>query len=42
MFEIQVTTIADDLYNKLVHPLLYKGPSLTRQDEIVADCVKLY
>ncbi|KAK4652665.1 NACHT and WD40-domain containing NOD-like receptor 5 [Podospora pseudocomata] len=37
MFEIQVTTIAEDLYNKLAHPLLYKGSSLTRQDEIVID-----
>lgn len=37
MFEIQVTTMADDLYNKLAHPLLYKGSSLTRHDEIVVD-----
>ncbi|KAK4040861.1 hypothetical protein C8A01DRAFT_45879 [Parachaetomium inaequale] len=37
MFEIQVTTFAEDLYNKLAHPLLYKGLSLTRQDEIVLD-----
>ncbi|KAK3369256.1 hypothetical protein B0T24DRAFT_557176, partial [Lasiosphaeria ovina] len=37
MFEIQVTTIAEDLYNKLAHPLLYKGSSLTRQEEIVLD-----
>ncbi|KAM7184801.1 hypothetical protein V8F33_012800, partial [Rhypophila sp. PSN 637] len=39
MFEIQVTTIAEDLFNKLAHPLLYKdkGSSLTRQDEIVID-----
>jgi ppGpp synthetase/RelA/SpoT-type nucleotidyltranferase len=36
-FEIQVTTIAEDLYNKLAHPLLYKGLYLTRQDEIVVD-----
>jgi ppGpp synthetase/RelA/SpoT-type nucleotidyltranferase len=37
MFEIQVTTFAENLYNKLAHPLLYKGSSLTRQDEIVLD-----
>ncbi|KAK4206585.1 hypothetical protein QBC37DRAFT_356693 [Rhypophila decipiens] len=39
MFEIQVTTISEDLYNKLAHPLLYKdnGLSLTRHDEIVVD-----
>lgn len=37
MFEIQVTTIAEDLYNKLAHPFLYKGSSLSREDEIVID-----
>jgi len=39
LFEIQLTTIAEDLYNKFAHPLLYKGPAgaLSRQDEIVID-----
>ncbi|KAK0749759.1 hypothetical protein B0T18DRAFT_487591 [Schizothecium vesticola] len=39
LFEIQLTTIAEDLYNKLAHPILYKGCSepLTRQDEMVVD-----
>ncbi|KAK3305060.1 uncharacterized protein B0T15DRAFT_188014 [Chaetomium strumarium] len=39
MFEIQLTTIAESLYNRIAHPLLYKfssGPH-TRQDEIVMD-----
>ncbi|KXX83370.1 Kinesin light chain [Madurella mycetomatis] len=39
MFEVQLTTVAENLYNRLAHPLLYKhsfGP-LTRQDEMVAD-----
>ncbi|KAM7183071.1 hypothetical protein V8F33_013829 [Rhypophila sp. PSN 637] len=39
MFEIQLTTIAEGLYNKFAHPLLYKGSSenLSRQDEMVID-----
>ena len=39
MFEIQLTTLAEDLYNKLAHPLLYKasGGPLSRKDEMVVD-----
>lgn len=39
LFEIQVTTCAEDSYNMLAHPLLYKEHSgrLSRQDEIVID-----
>ena len=39
MFEIQLTTVAEHLYNKFAHPLLYKEPleTLTRQDEMVID-----
>lgn len=39
VFEIQLTTFADNLYNKLAHDLLYKAPSdlLTCQDEMVID-----
>ncbi|KAK3984461.1 kinesin light chain [Cladorrhinum sp. PSN332] len=39
LFEIQLTTLSEDLYNKLAHPLLYKDSSgtLTQQDEIVID-----
>lgn len=39
MFEIQLTTFADNLYNKLAHDLLYKAsPGLvTSQDEMVID-----
>jgi ppGpp synthetase/RelA/SpoT-type nucleotidyltranferase len=39
MFEIQLTTIAESLYNRLAHSLFYKGSSgpLTGQDEIVMD-----
>ncbi|KAM3067045.1 hypothetical protein ACMFMG_011824 [Clarireedia jacksonii] len=39
MFEIQLTTFSDDLYNKLAHDLLYKGKpgSLTPQEEMVID-----
>ncbi|KAJ8128503.1 hypothetical protein O1611_g5132 [Lasiodiplodia mahajangana] len=39
MFEIQLTTLAEDLYNKLAHDLLYKPipGSLTHQDEMVID-----
>ncbi|KAK3316770.1 hypothetical protein B0H66DRAFT_626242 [Apodospora peruviana] len=36
LFEIQLTTIAEHLYNKFAHPLLYKGfaETLSRQDEM--------
>ncbi|KAK4189473.1 hypothetical protein QBC35DRAFT_462007 [Podospora australis] len=39
LFEIQLTTVAEDLYNKFAHPLLYKGSpeTLSRQDEMVID-----
>jgi hypothetical protein len=39
MFEIQRTTLAESLYNKFAHDLLYKGSSgpLTRKDEMVID-----
>ncbi|KAF5228564.1 hypothetical protein FAUST_10994 [Fusarium austroamericanum] len=39
LFEIQVTSIAESLYNRLAHPLLYKKSSgkLSRQDEMVID-----
>ncbi|KFA54499.1 hypothetical protein S40293_10062 [Stachybotrys chartarum IBT 40293] len=39
MFEIQLTTIAEGLYNKFAHDLLYKGASgdLTREEEMVVD-----
>ncbi|KAK3312960.1 hypothetical protein B0H66DRAFT_485056 [Apodospora peruviana] len=39
LFEIQLTTIAEHLYNKFAHPLLYKdsGGTLSRQDEMVID-----
>lgn len=39
MFEIQVTSLAESLYNRLAHPALYKGSSgpLSRQDEMVID-----
>lgn len=39
MFEVQLTTMAENLYNRLAHPLLYKDSSgpLTRQDEMVID-----
>ncbi|CAI4218649.1 unnamed protein product [Parascedosporium putredinis] len=39
LFEIQLTTFSNDLYNKLAHPFLYKGSAgpLTRQEEIVID-----
>ncbi|CAH0044544.1 unnamed protein product [Clonostachys solani] len=38
-FEIQVTCLAESLYNKLAHPLLYKGQagSISRKDEMVID-----
>ncbi|KAF9762318.1 hypothetical protein IL306_003465 [Fusarium sp. DS 682] len=39
LFEIQVTTMAESLYNKLAHPLLYKasqGP-LSRNEEMIID-----
>lgn len=37
MFEIQLTTFSDDLYNKLAHDLLYKASPglLNPQDEMV-------
>ena len=39
MFEIQLTTLAESLYNKFAHDLLYKGYAghLTREDEMVID-----
>lgn len=39
MFEIQLTTLPERLYNKLAHPLLYKKSSgdLSRKDEMVID-----
>lgn len=39
MFEIQLTTIAEGLYNKFAHDLLYKGAvgDLTREEEMVVD-----
>ncbi|KAF5694888.1 vegetative incompatibility het-e-1 [Fusarium globosum] len=43
LFEIQVTTMAESLYNKLAHPLFYKasqGP-LSRKDEMIIDMGRL-
>ncbi|KAH6994644.1 hypothetical protein EDB82DRAFT_546150 [Fusarium venenatum] len=39
LFEIQVTSIAESLYNKLAHPLQYKesAGTLSRQDEMIID-----
>ncbi|RFN46378.1 vegetative incompatibility protein het-e-1 [Fusarium flagelliforme] len=39
LFEIQVTTMAESLYNKLAHPLLYKtsNGTLSRRDEMIID-----
>ncbi|RBR24859.1 uncharacterized protein FIESC28_02349 [Fusarium coffeatum] len=39
LFEIQITTMAESLYNKLSHSLLYKAPQggLSRKDEMVID-----
>ncbi|RGP64299.1 vegetative incompatibility het-e-1 [Fusarium sporotrichioides] len=39
LFEIQVTSIAESLYNKLAHPLHYKQSSgpLCHQDEMIID-----
>ncbi|KAM0228772.1 hypothetical protein ACHAPO_010522 [Fusarium lateritium] len=39
MFEIQVTCLSERLYNRLAHPLLYKGTqeNLSRKDEMVID-----
>ncbi|CAG1996108.1 unnamed protein product [Fusarium graminearum] len=39
LFEIQVTSIAGSLYNRLAHPLHYKKSSgtLSRQDEMIID-----
>ncbi|KAF4947783.1 hypothetical protein FSARC_13888 [Fusarium sarcochroum] len=39
LFEIQVTTLAESLYNKLAHPLHYKGSlaGLSLQDEMIID-----
>ncbi|KAH7020305.1 hypothetical protein EDB80DRAFT_702789 [Ilyonectria destructans] len=39
MFEVQLTSLPEILYNRLAHPLLYKKPSqpLSRNDEIVID-----
>lgn len=39
MFEVQLTSLPESLYNRLAHPLLYKKPSeaISRKDEIVID-----
>ncbi|RTE70725.1 hypothetical protein BHE90_014871 [Fusarium euwallaceae] len=39
MFEIQLTSLPERLYNKLAHPLLYKQSSggISRKDEMVID-----
>ncbi|KAL3602932.1 hypothetical protein FPOAC2_07249 [Fusarium poae] len=39
LFEVQVTSIAESLYNRLAHPLHYKKSSgtLSRQDEMIID-----
>ncbi|CAG9982622.1 unnamed protein product [Clonostachys byssicola] len=39
VFEIQLTSLPESLYNKLAHPLLYKQKSgkMSRQDEMVID-----
>ncbi|KAM0306900.1 hypothetical protein ACHAPM_001478 [Fusarium culmorum] len=39
VFEIQVTSVAESLYNRLAHPLHYKQSSgtLSRQDEMIID-----
>ncbi|CAH0046711.1 unnamed protein product [Clonostachys solani] len=39
IFELQLTSLPETLYNKLAHPLLYKqqAGSLTRRDEMVID-----
>jgi hypothetical protein len=39
MFEIQLTTFSEYLYNDLAHPLLYKSPPglLTLQEEMTVD-----
>lgn len=39
MFEIQLTTFSDDLYNRLAHKLLYKADAglVTEQEEMVLD-----
>ncbi|KAI9155023.1 vegetative incompatibility HET-E-1 [Paramyrothecium foliicola] len=38
-FEVQVTSLAEGLYNKLAQPLLYKGANknMSRKDEMVID-----
>ncbi|KAI6354993.1 hypothetical protein MCOR25_008387 [Pyricularia grisea] len=39
MFEVQIVSMADDMYNKLAHDLLYKdaGEPFTRQDWMTLD-----
>lgn len=39
IFEVQLTTLPESLYNRLAHPLLYKNLSgdLSRKDEMVID-----
>ncbi|KAF5006477.1 hypothetical protein FDECE_7164 [Fusarium decemcellulare] len=39
LFEIQVISVAESLYNKLAHPLLYKGSTagLSRKEEMMID-----
>lgn len=39
MFEVQLTSLPESLYNRLAHPLLYKGSSggISRQDEMIID-----
>ncbi|KAH7198896.1 uncharacterized protein B0J16DRAFT_47357 [Fusarium flagelliforme] len=42
IFEIQITSLPANLYNKIAHPLLYKGEAgeLSQGDEIVIDLTK--
>ena len=37
LFEIQVTSFEDNLYNTLAHPLLYKGAELSREEGAMID-----
>ena len=39
LFEVQITSLPESLYNRLAHPLLYKKPpgSITRKEEMVVD-----
>ncbi|CAG7560616.1 unnamed protein product [Fusarium equiseti] len=42
IFEIQITSLPANLYNKIAHPLLYKGEAgeLSQGDEIIIDLTK--